>query len=73
MPDFIRLYTATSLECTKCDNWEEGDAPWSCFDWTYEEHSQGFEGATVEAYYTCNACGTNCITESEIREWRDYE
>ena len=60
--DFIRLYEAQAIECKKCDNWEEGDAPWGSF-----EHDGKND------FYTCGKCGSQCVKESEIREWRDEE
>jgi len=65
--DFIRLYSATALECLKCDNWEEGNATWSCF-----EHIEN-DGTDEGDHYKCSECGSCCVKESEIREWRDYE
>lgn len=64
-PDHIRVYEAMQLSCQKCDNWEEGSAPWGCFTPHTDEDG--------EDYYTCNQCGTSCIQESEIREFRDWE
>lgn len=57
-PDHLRIYGAEFIECTKCDNWEEGQAPWSSFT----KH---------ENFYTCNHCGTSCVKIGEFDEYRD--
>tara|TARA_R110000851_G_scaffold332934_2_gene510499 strand:- start:924 stop:1130 length:207 start_codon:yes stop_codon:yes gene_type:complete len=68
MTDFIRVYEAQVLECNKCDNTEEGSALWGNFVWTNDKTVKETHG-----YYTCGDCGSNLITESDIREWRDEE
>lgn len=60
--DFVRTYEADAIECLKCDNWEEGNVPWHSFDYINEV-----------GHYRCNKCGTFCIRESSIIEYRDEE
>ena len=68
--DHVRIYQAESIECGKCDNAEEGSAPWGAFDYHSKDWT-GSEGENEHGYYTCNECGSSCVTVSDFTEYRD--
>lgn len=70
--DCIRVYRASFIECCKCDNWEQGDRPWSAFT-HHDETWTDCEGNEEHGFYTCNSCGTSCVKEGELDEYRDFE
>lgn len=67
-PQYIRIYTANNVSCMNCENWEEIG---------YDEQRHHLNEFTFNAdkdeSYTCNKCGSNCVKESLIREFRDFE
>jgi len=67
MADYIRIYDARCVSCLKCDNIEEMgvDDPRSNFG--------QFEYDYGAKHYTCLKCGTQCVQEAEIKEFRDWE
>ena len=68
----IRVYHADTIECNNCDNYEEGSSPWGSFTY-HNEPWRDNEGTEQHGYHTCNNCGSSCIKESEITEYRDFE
>lgn len=60
--DSIGAYEAQSIECTKCDNWEEGSSPWSSFNWD-----------ELNEQWKCSKCESYCVKETEFTEYRDEE
>ena len=67
MSDYIRIYDARAVECIKCNEAEEAGIGNSRTDFTL------FDYDPDKDHYTCGSCGMQCVRESELREYRDYE